>query len=284
MASSTKWPRPSTARSTPSAPSSGVVNDSAIRLATASQQLTTAADGIAESARTAAQQSDVVVASAGGVAASVEAVAAGAEEMESAIREIATTPPRPPAWPVSGGRRRDTNQTVGKLGESSEEIGNVVKLIPGSPSRPTCWPSTRPSRRPGRASGQGLRRRRQRGQGPGPGDGPGDRGHRARGSRRSSPTPPARSRRSPDQLGHREINDYQTTIAAAVEEQTATTDEMSRNMADASRGSQNIAATITGLADGTQATTSGVAEAQRAAADLSRMSGELQEAISRFRV
>ena len=54
---------------------------------------------------------------------------------------------------------------------------------------------------------------------------------------------------------------------------------MNRNVSEAARGSQSIAAAITGLAAGTQATNDGVAEAQRAAADLARMSGELQEAV-----
>ena len=81
-----------------------------------------------------------------------------------------------------------------------------------------------------------------------------------------------------------EINDFQATIAAAVEEQTATTNEMNRNVAEAASGTQGIAAAITGLAAGTQETNRQVEEAQRAAAELDRMSGELQEAIGRFSV
>ncbi len=110
----------------------GVVNDSAIRLATASQQLTTAADGMADNARTAAQQSDVVVASASGVASSVDTVAAGSSQMESAIREIAHNATE--AARVAGQAvtvAETTTQTVGKLGDSSEEIATVIKLING---------------------------------------------------------------------------------------------------------------------------------------------------------
>jgi hypothetical protein len=44
------------------------------------------------------------------------------------------------------------------------------------------------------------------------------------------------------------INEFQTTIAGAVEEQTATTNEMGRNVAEAARGTQEIAATISGVA------------------------------------
>jgi methyl-accepting chemotaxis protein len=81
-----------------------------------------------------------------------------------------------------------------------------------------------------------------------------------------------------------EINDFQATIAAAVEEQTATTNEMNRNVAEAANGSRSIAGAITGLAAGAQQTNERVAEAQRAAAELADMSSDLQTAVGRFTV
>jgi methyl-accepting chemotaxis protein len=57
---------------------------------------------------------------------------------------------------------------------------------------------------------------------------------------------------------------------------------MNRNVAGAASGSQEIAAAISGLAAGTQETNSRVEDAQRAAGELARMSGELQQAVSRF--
>jgi methyl-accepting chemotaxis protein len=80
-----------------------------------------------------------------------------------------------------------------------------------------------------------------------------------------------------------QINDYQLTIASAVEEQSATTGEMNRNVAEAATGAGEIAANITGVATAAQVTTESVSEAQTAAADLARMSGELQTLVSRFR-
>src|SRR4029079_181014 len=44
------------------------------------------------------------------------------------------------------------------------------------------------------------------------------------------------------------INDYQVTIASAVEEQTATTGEMSRSVGDAANGTSEIAQTISEVA------------------------------------
>jgi methyl-accepting chemotaxis protein len=79
------------------------------------------------------------------------------------------------------------------------------------------------------------------------------------------------------------INDYQLTIASAVEEQSATTNEMNRNDAEAATGAGEIAQTITRVATSAQVTTESVAEARQAAGDLARMSGELQTLVGRFR-
>jgi methyl-accepting chemotaxis protein len=59
---------------------------------------------------------------------------------------------------------------------------------------------------------------------------------------------------------------------------------MNRNVAEAASSSRSIATAISGLAAGTQQTNQGVAEAQRSAADLARMSDELQDAVHRFTV
>ncbi|HEV7823462.1 MAG TPA: methyl-accepting chemotaxis protein, partial [Mycobacteriales bacterium] len=79
------------------------------------------------------------------------------------------------------------------------------------------------------------------------------------------------------------INDYQLTIASAVEEQTATTGEMNRNVAEAATGAGEIAATITAVATATQLTAGSVTEARHASGSLARMSAELQELVGRFR-
>jgi methyl-accepting chemotaxis protein len=79
------------------------------------------------------------------------------------------------------------------------------------------------------------------------------------------------------------INDYQLTIASAVEEQTATTNEMNRNVAEAATGAGEIAADIDGVAAATRATTGSVAESRRVAEELSEVSGELQSLVAGFR-
>jgi methyl-accepting chemotaxis protein len=80
------------------------------------------------------------------------------------------------------------------------------------------------------------------------------------------------------------ISDFQTTIASAVEEQTATTAEMNRSVTEASGGTGEIAQNITGVAEAARMTSQGVAETRQASADLARMSTELSSLVSTFRL
>jgi methyl-accepting chemotaxis protein len=79
-----------------------------------------------------------------------------------------------------------------------------------------------------------------------------------------------------------QINDFQTTIASAVEEQTVTTNEMSRNVAEAASAGGLVATTINHVATSVQTTTSGVEQAQHAARQLARMSDDLRHIVNRF--
>jgi methyl-accepting chemotaxis protein len=78
------------------------------------------------------------------------------------------------------------------------------------------------------------------------------------------------------------INDISNTIASAVEEQTAATNEMTRNITEAAKGTSEIAQNITGVASAAKSTTQGATNT--AAADLSRMSTELQSMVGMFKV
>jgi methyl-accepting chemotaxis protein len=80
------------------------------------------------------------------------------------------------------------------------------------------------------------------------------------------------------------ISDFQTTIASAVEEQTATTNEMNRSVSEAATGTTEIAHNITGVARAAQMTSEGVAKAQKSSSDLSRMAHDLSDLVSGFRV
>ncbi|HSB54416.1 MAG TPA: hypothetical protein VLD58_08670, partial [Gemmatimonadales bacterium] len=71
-------------------------------------------------------------------------------------------------------------------------------------------------------------------------------------------------------------------IAGAVEEQTATTSEMSRNIADAARGTSEISGTIASMAQAALATSESTANSQRATAELAAMASDLRRLVGRF--
>jgi methyl-accepting chemotaxis protein len=80
------------------------------------------------------------------------------------------------------------------------------------------------------------------------------------------------------------ISDFQNVIAAAVEEQTATTSEMSRNVTGAADGSTDIAANIAGVAEAALSTATGATQSQTAAADIARMSEDLRTMVLNFKI
>ena len=79
------------------------------------------------------------------------------------------------------------------------------------------------------------------------------------------------------------INSYQVTISSAVEEQTATVQEMSRGAGEAALASSAIAATIDDVASSSQVTTQGVTESMKAITELADMANELRTLVAGFR-
>ena len=80
-----------------------------------------------------------------------------------------------------------------------------------------------------------------------------------------------------------QINELQTATASAVEQQTATTNEITRSISDAAGGSSEIARNIVRVAQAAQSTQGGAGETERAATDLARMAADLQQVVSQFR-
>ena len=80
-----------------------------------------------------------------------------------------------------------------------------------------------------------------------------------------------------------QVNNISSTIATAVEEQNATTNQMARNLSEAARGSGEIVHNISGVAEAAQNTTRGALDTQKAAAELARMATSLKELVTRFK-
>ncbi|WP_246013265.1 methyl-accepting chemotaxis protein, partial [Cellulomonas biazotea] len=78
------------------------------------------------------------------------------------------------------------------------------------------------------------------------------------------------------------INDYQLTIASAIEEQTATTNEMARGVTDAATGSGEIATNITGVATSAATSSDVLTQMGGSVEELARMSADLRARVAAF--
>ena len=262
------------------------IGASARALAGSSDGLSDVSVRIAASADQASAQADVVSAAAEEVSRNVQTVATGAEQMGASIREIAQNASE--AARVAGSAvdvAARTNETIGKLGASSTEIGNVVKVITSIAQQTNLLAlnATIEAARAGEA-GKGFavvaNEVKELAQ---------ETAKATEDISRRIEAIQADTNGAVAAIGHisaviDQINDYQTTIASAVEEQTATTNEMSRSVAEAATGSTEIAQNIIGVAQAATTTTDGVAESQRSASELAGMSSRLTELVGRFRL
>jgi methyl-accepting chemotaxis protein len=263
-----------------------LVRDFAQRLAGSSSELRGTADAIAGNVQGVVQQADVASSSANDVSRNVGTVADGSAQMESAIREIAHSANA--AAQVAGnavGLAATTTESVGKLGVSSQEIASVVKVITSIAEQTNLLAlnATIEAARAGEA-GKGFAvvagEVKELAQ---------ETARATEDISRRVETIQADTHGAVEAIGQisaviAEINDFQMTIASAVEEQTATTNEMNRNVLEAANGSEGIATNVAGIADAAGQTMAGVTDAQRSAGELAAMGAQLDEAVGRFRV
>jgi methyl-accepting chemotaxis protein len=80
------------------------------------------------------------------------------------------------------------------------------------------------------------------------------------------------------------VNSISSTIATAVEEQSATTSQMSRNLTEAAKGSSEVAQNIHGVTEAAQNTSHGATDSQKAAKSLAEMSTQLRELVGQFKI
>jgi methyl-accepting chemotaxis protein len=81
-----------------------------------------------------------------------------------------------------------------------------------------------------------------------------------------------------------QINTISATIAASVEEQSATTNEMTRNSREAASGAGDISANIAGVAQTAEGSLARAQESQKAAHDLDSIATELSALMRQFKI
>jgi methyl-accepting chemotaxis protein len=257
-----------------------------VALGGAAQSLAETSRESTASADTGAQQAAAVASSAASMSSNIQTVAAGAEEMGASIREISHS-----ATQAAGVASRAvevtaaTSGVMAKLGESSAEIGNVIKVITAIAEQTNLLAlnATIEAARAGEAGkGFAVVASEVKDLAQETAKATEDIGGRVGAIQTDTAGAVTAIEEISEIIGR--INEFQTTIASAVEEQTVTTNEMSRNVAEAAAAGGQVATTIHEVASSVQRTTAGVAEANRAAGQLAEMSGDLRRIVERFRI
>ena len=262
------------------------IGGNSVTVAASSEELTSVSSTLGATAEETAAQSGVVSAAAEQVSRNIQTVATGAEELSASIREIAKNTAEASRVAANAVEVAETtNRTISKLGDSSAEIGTVIKVITSIAEQTNLLAlnATIEAARAGDAGkGFAVVANEVKELAKETAKATEEIGRKIAAIQGDTEGAVAAIREIGSIIA--QINDIQTTIASAVEEQTATTAEIGRNVTEAAKGSAEIAQNIAGVAQAAQSTSSGATETQASAGELSRMASELQRLVSQFKV
>jgi methyl-accepting chemotaxis protein len=254
-------------------------------LVSAAEELNKVSQQMGASAEETAAQSNVVSAASGQVTNNVATVATAADEMSASIKEIAkNTAEATQVATTAVKTAEETNVTIGKLGQSSAEIGQVIKVITSIAQQTNLLAlnATIEAARAGEAGkGFAVVANEVKELAKETAKATEDISRKIEAIQNDTKGAVAAIGQIGVVIG--QINDIQTTIASAVEEQSATTNEITRNLAEAAKGTTDISHNIVGVAEAARSTTAGAAETQKSAQALERMAAELQALVGQFK-
>ena len=259
------------------------VNKNAQALASAAEELTATSQQMSSNSEETATQSNVVAAASEQVSKNVATVATSAEEMSASVKEIAKNANEAAKVATAAVKvAEETNVTVTKLGVSSIEIGKVIKVITSIAQQTNLLAlnATIEAARAGEA-GKGFavvanEVKELAKQTAAATEDISQKIEAIQADTKGAVT-------SISQIGKviAQINDISNTIASAVEEQSATTNEIARNASEAAKGSAEISKNISQVSEAAKSTTEGANNTLTAATELSKLAGDLTAIVNK---
>jgi methyl-accepting chemotaxis protein len=262
------------------------IAETAQQVAAASEEFSSTSQQITANSEEATAQANTVSAATEQVSRNLQTVATGAEEMSATIKDIAKNAGEAAKVASEAVKNaQSTNAIVTKLGDSSAEIGQVIKVITSIAQQTNLLAlnATIEAARAGEA-GKGFAVVANEVK------------ELAKQTAKATEDISQKitaiqedTKGAVEAIGTisgiiNQINDISNTIATAVEEQSATTNEMSRNVMEAAKGSEAITQNITGVAQAAQNTSSSAHDSQKAASQLAEMSTQLRRLVEQFKV
>ncbi|MBB4743694.1 methyl-accepting chemotaxis protein [Actinoplanes octamycinicus] len=257
----------------------------AVTLSSASDELSTISLQLQSGAAEAAERANTAMAASEEINTGVQTIAAGAEEMSASIAEIASSAAQAAEVSQQGTSvAQRTTAQVAELGLASAEIGDVVRLITtiAEQTNLLALNATIEAARAGElgkgfavVAGEVKDLAQQTAKATD------EITARIAAIQASSSTAGQAIGEISEVIGR--VGDYTTTIASAVEEQTATTAEMSRSVAEAATSSADVARTVSGVAEVASSTAEAAKSTQEAATGLTAMATDLTGLVGAFR-
>jgi methyl-accepting chemotaxis protein len=254
-------------------------------LSASAEELSAVSGSMSANAEETAAQANVVNSTSSEVSDNINSVAAGMEEMSLSIKEISQNSSQ--AAQIAGTavtEAQNTNEIVSKLGVSSAEIGEVIKVINSIAEQTNLLAlnATIEAARAGEA-GKGFavvaNEVKELAK---------ETAKATEDIGKKIDTIQNDTDKAVKAIGEittiiDQVNDISSTIASAVEEQTATTSEISRSIQEAARGGNEITENVAGVATAAASTTQQIGDLQTASGDLSKMAGDLEQLVNQLK-